>query len=1167
MTLTCSIEESKDIDKLSVDALQSSLLVHEQKFKHEGEEEQALKVTYEGGSGSRGRGRTSYRGGRGGGRFRQPYDKAKVECYKCHTFGHYQYECPKWEKRANYVEFDESEELLLMACSEVNGGYRNDLWFLDSGCSNHMCGDRSLFCDIDESFKHTVRLGNNARMNVVAKGNIRLLLNGSSYVVTEVFYVPELKNHLLSIGQLQEKGLTVSFKSNNCNIYHPSKGLIIQAAMTPNRVFVLVSEARMTGGSIKSEVCLHTSHDVAKLWHQRFGHLGYKGLKTLQQKEMVTGLPEINETEEVCTDCLKGKQHRDSFPKKSKWRASKKLELIHSDLCGPITPMSNSHKRYFICFIDDYTRKAWVEFLNVKSDAFSAFKLFKSHVEKETGHDIKCLRTDRGGEFNSNEFNKFCKENGIRRHLTAAYTPQQNGVAERKNRTVMNMVRCLLSQKGMPKTFWPEAVNCSFYLLNRCPTLSLKDMTPEEAWTGIKPSVSHFRVFGSIAHAHIPDAQRTKLEDKSCSCILLGMIEGTKAYRLYDPVEKKIVISRDVVFEEDKKWNWDKNYEKEIILDLECDGDGELHNSDEQWDNNAGVNEEEEAEENRGNPEEAKENPGNTENSSVRSSTRVIKTPVWMQDYTSGEENSDLDAEVHWALSVNSDPTSYEEAAVDAKWKEAMDLEMKSIEKNNTWYLTELPAGAKKIGLKWVYKTKLNEKGEVERHKARLVAKGYAQEYGIDYAEVYAPVSRMDTVRMILALAAQRGWDVYQLDVKSAFLHGNLKEDVYVEQPRGYEVKSELHKVYKLIKALYGLRQSSRTWFERLESYFLKEGFEKCNSEPTLFTKVNEQGKLLVVSVYVDDLIYGGDDKDMISEFKRSMMNEFDMSDLGKMRLFLGVEVSQISKGIFINQRKYVLEVLKKFGMEHCNPVQNPIVPGCKLFRDENGREVDGTYYRQLVGSMMYITTTRPDIVFVVRLLSRYMSRPTELHLLVAKRVLRYLQGTSDFGLFYKKDGNNELTGYTDSDYAGDIEDRKSTSGYAFILSSAAVAWSSQKQPIVTLSTTEAEFVAAAACSTQAIWMKRILAALGYQGDESTIIFCDNISTIQLARNPVFHAKSKHIEVRFHFLRDLENDEIVQLVHCGTHDQIADVLTKPIKLESFRKMRERLGVCEAPVVN
>lgn len=478
-----------------------------------------------------------------------------------------------------------------------------------------------------------------------------------------------------------------------------------------------------------------------------------------------------------------------------------------------------------------------------------------------------------------------------------------------------------------------------------------------------------------------------------------------------------------------------------------------------------------------------------------------------------------------------------------------------------------MPAGAKKIGVKWVYKTKFNENGEVEKYKARLVTKGYAQEYGIDYEEVYAPVLRMDTVRMFLALATQRIWTVFQLDVKSAFLHGNLKEDVYVEQPRGYEVKNELHKVYKLIKTLYGLRQSPRTWFVRLEEYFIKEGFEKCNSEHTLFTKTSETGNLLAVSVYVDDLIYAGDDENMVAEFKKSMMNEFYMSDLGKMRLFLGIEVLQLSDGIFIGQRRYVLDVLKKFGMEHCNAVQNPVVPGFKLFRDENGAELNGTQYRQLVGSIMYIRATRPDIAYVVSLISRYMSRPTELHLLAAKRILRYLQGTSSFGLISKKDGNRELIEFTDSDYADDVEDRKSTSGYAFILSSATVAWSSRKQPIVTLSTTEVEFVAAAVCSTQAIWMKRILETLGYEGNESTVIFCDNSSTIKLARNPVFHSRCKHIEVRFHFLRNLENDGVIQLIYCSTHDQIVDMLTKPLKLESFRQMREQLGVCAAPGVN
>lgn len=599
--IVCSIEESKNIKSLSVDELQSSLLVHEQKFRRNSSgEEHALKVTHAEGSNSRGRGRTSFRGGRGRGRGRQTSDKALIECYKCHQLGHYQYDCPMWEKKANFVEFDESEELLLMSYVEMHGGNHNNLWFLDSGCSNHMCGDRSLFCDLDESFTHIVKLGNNMRMNVVGKGNVRLFLEGISYVVTEVFYVPDLQNHLLSIGQLQEKGLAVLIQSNRCRIYHPSRGLIINTDMTANRMFVLLSKSQPAEQpaekQLKKEVCLQAeTQDMAELWHRRYGHLGYQNLKTLQQKGMVKGLPQISDTKAVCTDCLKGKQHRDSFPKKSTWRASQKLELIHADICGPVTPISNSHKRYLICFIDDYSRKAWVQFLIDKSDAFASFKLFKNCVEKETGLDIKCLRTDRGGEFTSNEFNDFCKENGIKRQLTAAYTPQQNGVAERKNRTVMNMVRSLLSEKGVPKIFWPEAVNWSFYVLNRSPTSSVPDLTPEEAWSGIKPSVAHFRVFGSVAHAHVPDARRTKLEDKSRTCVLLGVSEESKAYRLYDPILKKVVISRDVVFEEDNKWNWDDSFAENIAPDLTWGDDDELHTPNASEDENARSNDDEAA--------------------------------------------------------------------------------------------------------------------------------------------------------------------------------------------------------------------------------------------------------------------------------------------------------------------------------------------------------------------------------------------------------------------------------------------------------------------------------------------------------------------------------------------------------------------------------------------
>jgi len=366
---------------------------------------------------------------------------------------------------------------------------------------------------------------------------------------------------------------------------------------------------------------------------------------------------------------------------------------------------------------------------------------------------------------------------------------------------------------------------------------------------------------------------------------------------------------------------------------------------------------------------------------------------------------------------------------------------------------------------------------------------------------------------------------------------------------------------------LYGLKQAPRAWFSRIEAYFTHEGFQKCISEQTLFVKQTSGGRILIVSVYVDDLIYTGDDEQMMLEFKQSIMKVFDMTDLGRMRFFLGIEVLQQTNGIYICQRKYILEVLKRFGMEECNAVMNPIVPGFKTDKIGEGNKIDETYYKQIVGSLMYITATRPDIMFGVSFISRFMASPTEVHLQAAKRLLRYLKGTINYGIFYKKNENKQLIAYTDSDYAGDITDRKSTSGYVFMLSGGAVSWASNKQPIVTQSTTEAEFVAAAACACQAVWMRRILEKLNHEQKDCTILMCDNSSTIKLSRNPIMHGRSKHIDVRFHFLRDLTRDKIIELVHCGSQDQVADLLTKPVKLQTFENLQEQMGVCVMLDVN
>ena len=792
------------------------------------------------------------------------------------------------------------------------------------------------------------------------------------------------------------------------------------------------------------------------------------------------------------------------------------------------------------------------------------------------------------------EFNEFCKENGIRRQLTTAYTPQQNGVAERKNRTVMNLVRSMLAEKKIPKTFWPEALHWSIYVLNRSPTAAIPDMTPEEVWTGMRPSVEHFRVFGCIAHAHIPDARRTKLENKSRCCVLLGVSEESKGYRLYDPISKTIVVSRDVIFKEEKHWNWDISYTEHIEMNLdwkeddETSGDQTNTNGDEgnTTETSAEMQTEQSHEETNelntgitreelvmnGRNEGVTDSPNVDDDNEPRDTVnlhrrRQTSFPSWMRDYVSGDELSEEETGLNMAMVPSDDPVTYEEAVVSKNWRNAMDTEMQSIQKNKTWSLIDLPEGAKKIGVKWIYKTKLNESGKVDKFKARLVAKGYAQQHGVDYTEVFAPVARLDTVRIICALAVQRNWVIYQLDVKSAFLHGELSEDVFVDQPKGYEEKGNEHKVYKLHKALYGLKQAPRAWFSRIEDYFTRQGFQKCISEHTLFIKQAGGRKILIVSVYVDDLIFTGDDEQMMLEFKESMMKEFDMTDLGKMRFFLGIEALQQRDGIYICQRKYATEVLKRFGMEDCKAVMSPMVPGYKAGQNEDSNRVDETYYKQMVGSLMYITTTRPDVMFAASFISRFMAKPKEIHLQAAKRVLRYLKGTVDYGIFYKKSGNQKLIAFTDSDYAGDIDDRRSTSGYVFLLSGGAISWSSKKQPIVTLSSTEAEFVAAAACACQAVWMRRILENLNHEQEGCTTLLCDNSSTIKLSRNPIMHGRSKHIDVRFHFLRDLTRDKVIELVHCNSQDQVADLLTKPIKQQTFEKLREQLGLCMVHRVN
>lgn len=868
----------------------------------------------------------------------------------------------------------------------------------------------------------------------------------------------------------------------------------------------------------------------------------------------MTGLPKIKNAEAVCETCMKGKQIRTNIPKRSLWKAGRVLELVHTDICGPITRISESGKRYIINFIDDYSRKCWSYFLVEKSEAFITFRDFKAASERESGEMLVCLRSDRGGEFNSKAFQDYCVEKGIKRQLTAPYTPQQNGVAERKNRSIMNMVRCMLFGMGAPLRFWPEPAQYAVHILNRSPTAILENVTPAEKWGKNKSSVDHLRIFGCFAFAMIPYERRVKLDEKSIKCVMFGVSKESKAYRLYDLVLKRIIISKDVKFDETKRWDWEEVVENNEFIEVAEEEVGE----------NPNVTEAEEEHEEGDNEPEAAPTPTQTATPNTHEERvgRSKQRPAWMSDYDCEGMGMQMeeDSEEVLALYISGDdPETFEEVNQHDKWRLAMKKEMSSIEENDTWELVSLPEGGKVIGVKWFFKTKLNEKGKVDKFKARLVAKGFHQTHGVDFHEVFAPVARWDTIRLILGVSAQRGWEVYQLDVKSAFLHRELSEEVYVEQPKGFESGEDSDKVYKLKKALYGLRQAPRAWYSKIEGYFTREGFTKCFCEHTLFVKVKGDD-VLIVSLYVDDLIYASSSSTMLEDFKAYMMTEFSMTDLGRMKYFLGVEVTQDETGIFIGQKKYANEVLSRFGMEGCNAVRIPMVPGCKLTREGSGAMVDATMFKQLVGSLRYLTATRPDLIYSVNLVSRYMEGPTEQHLLAAKRIMRYVQGTKDYGIQYKRGEERELVGFFDSDYAGDEDDRKSTSGYLFLYGEGAVSWASKKQPIVTLSTTEAEYVSAANGACQAVWLRNVLKSIGSDQKEKTVLFCDNSSTIKLSKNAVLHGRSKHIQVRYHFIRELVSDEVIELEYCSTQDQVADIMTKPVKREVFEKLRGYMRV-------
>ena len=1068
----------------------------------------------------------------------------KDECAFCREKGHWKKDCPKLKKSkadgkkvadANVAECsDDSSDFSLAVTPSSNS---SSAWLLDTGCSHHMCPERDWFYEFEELEGGVVYTADDTPLTTFGIGSIRLKnQDGAIRILKGVRYVPNLSRNLISVGTLEEKGFTVSIKNGVFKMFS-GEMVVLEGVRAANRLYHYQGTTDIgVAATISSK---EKEMEATRLWHMRLGHAGEKSLNLLAKQGLLKGLQTCKMN--FCEHCIKGKQTRVKFGT-AIHDTKGILDYVHSDVWGPSKTASLGRKHYYVTFVDDFSRRVWVYVMKAKDEVLEIFLKWKKLVETQIGRKIKCLRTDNGGEYMSDPFMKACEDEGIVRHFTVRHTPQQNGVAERMNRTLLDKVRCMLSNAGLGKEFWAEAVTYAGHLINRLPSGAIGGKTPLEKWSG-EPAKDYdsLHVFGSTAYYHVKES---KLDPRAKKAIFVGITSGVKGYKLWCPDSKKIIYSRDVTFDE-------STVSKVTTTKLvQADGAPKQVEFEGTIENPATAEAEAptvEVEHDEGEVP-SQEPPQQHESIATDRPKRAIKRPARYDDM------------VAYALEIAADnvPTTYNEAVKSSeaqKWREAMNDEMQSLLKNQTWKLADLPKGKKAIGCKWIFAKKegFPDKSNV-RYKARLVAKGYAQKEGIDYNEVFSPVVKHTSIRVLLALVAQMDMELVQLDVKTAFLHGDLEEEIYMSQPEGFKVAEKENMVCKLGKSLYGLKQSPRQWYKRFDRFMIGMKYTKASYDHCVYFRKLQDGSFIYLLLYVDDMLIASRCSKEIENLKSQLNMEFEMKDLGEAKKILGMEIDRDRKlgRLRLTQSQYLKKVLTQFGMnEKSKPVSTPLAPHFKLSasmspKDEAEREYMARVpYANTVGSLMYaMVCTRPDIAHAVGIVSRYMHNPGKEHWQAVKWILRYILNTVDVGLTFQQDGQL-IVGYCDSDYASDLDKRRSTTGYVFTLAKALMSWKSTLQSTVALSTTEAEYMAVTEAVKEAIWLQGLLGELGVQ-QMHIKVHCDSQSAIHLAKNQVYHARTKHIDVRYHFVREVLEEGGVEIQKIHTTENPADMLTKTV---------------------
>jgi len=1025
----------------------------------------------------------------------------------------------------------------------------------------------------------------------IGRGTVTLIsnCNGVNWTLKleDVLHVPGQKNNLISLGRWDKAGGTYLGGDNKIILITKDGKQVAEGTRLKNFLYGMNVTRRSSSMAIESSQTFEGTENAQswETWHKRYGHIGYSGLQKILDNNMVEGLEiDMNTPKPDCVACTEAKQNVEPFPKENN-RKTQTGDLTHIDLWGKYSIKSINGNHYYVVMIDDAQRYISVEFLKEKNQASQAVINYLTYL-KARGRTPKAIQIDRGREFVNEKLERWCKEQGIELRLTAPYSPPQNGVAERMNRTLTELARANLNNHEIPEYLWEYAISHAAYIRNRAYTKRMGTLTPFQGWFGYKPYVAHLREFGAPVWILLQgQKEQRKMLPKSKRRIYVGYDDGSKSVKYYNAETRKVLTSRNF-----KSLNLaiDRKSPEPVVITPDI-----LHEGESGADHmpQSGVMPEAE---------------GSSETDGSRKRKRSVEIPIDVDineprktrglrpDYRYcylnnifGQEDDEEETnllEETYAIIAGDELNSLEEAKSSLdwpEWRKAIDEELKLLEEMGTWILVEKPEDAIAIPNKWTFVKKRNKINIIVRHRARLVVKGCVQRPGHEFMETYSPVVRAETLRVCLALVPVKGLKVKQMDIKGAYLNGILQETVYMKQPEGYE--DGTGRVCKLIKTLYGLKQSGREWNKQLDEKLRSHGYKRLISDPCAYVRWDGDN-VAIITVWVDDLLLFASNDTMMEHMKNSIESEWQATDLGEPSKIIGIEITMMPEYLRISQGKYIDNLLRKENMAEANPVGMPLDPNIKIGPNPEHNEPNrSNSYAKLLGELQYVANaTRPDISYAVNKLAAYTANPSLEHYGTLKRILRYLAGTKNHGITYRKpighnneanlfhgharnygphdhQENNLFHGFADAAFAN-TDDYKSTTGYVFLASEGAITWKSKKQTIIAMSSTESEYVALSEAGREAFWLRNLYDELGFPQMGPTVIKSDNEGSVILSHNPQFHARTKHIEIRHHWVRDLVNNKILDVQGCRDPEQTADILTKPLPKPKHQRHRREMGL-------